>query len=104
MIDSLRRAWNRMLANFRSNRLDAELDAEIASHIEAATEQEQREARGLPFVDVVNTILLRPLPCQRSGRLVWLATNGGKAPQPVVRGRHQRPSLHPDHAGGTRGH
>jgi predicted permease len=144
MIDSLRQAWNRVLASFRRARLDTDLNAEIAAHLEAAVEEnvrrgmgpaearrqalvrfggvtqaveQHREARGLPALDVlrqdvrfslrtlwrdrafacvvvlvlalgaganiavfsvVNTILLRPLPFRDPGRLVWLATNGGK--------------------------
>jgi predicted permease len=80
MIDSFRRAWNRVLAVFRSRGLDADLDAEILSHIDAAIEENihrgmdpgearrlalvrfgglaqakerQREARGLPALDAL---------------------------------------------------
>ncbi len=80
MIDSLRRAWNRILAAFRRAPLDADLDAEIASHLDAAVEENirlgmapeearrralvrfggvaqavesHREARGLPALDVL---------------------------------------------------
>ena len=80
MIDSFRRGWNRVLAVFRRDRLDADLEAEIASHIEAAIEEnlrrgmtpeearaagarsfrhcgaakeQQQEARGLPALDVL---------------------------------------------------
>jgi predicted permease len=80
MIDSLRRAWNRTVAVFRRERLDTDLDAEIALHIEAAVEEnlrrgmepeearrralvrfggvaqaveEHREARGLPALDIL---------------------------------------------------
>jgi predicted permease len=80
MIDSLRQAWNRVLASFRPGRLDADLNAEIASHLEAAVEEnlrrgmgpeearrqalvrfggvtqameQHREARGLPALDVL---------------------------------------------------
>ncbi len=80
MIDNLRQAWNRLLAVFRPASLDADLDAEIASHVEAAIEEnlargmkpeearrqalvrfggvsrameEHREARGLPALDIL---------------------------------------------------
>ena len=80
MIDSLRRAWNRSLSLFRRAPLDAELEAEIASHLDAAIEdnlrlgmtpeearrqalvrfggvaramEQHREARGLPGLDVL---------------------------------------------------
>ena len=80
MIDAFRRTWNRVLAMFRRDRLDTDLDAEIASHVEAATEEnlrlgmgleearrralvrfgsvsrameQHREARGLPALDVL---------------------------------------------------
>jgi len=144
MLDSLRRAWYRILAIFRRAPLDVELDSEIAFHLDAAIEdnlrrgmapeearrqallrfgsvaramEQHRETRALPALDVlgqdlrytlrtlrrerafagvvtlvlalgiganvavfsvVDTILLRPLPFQEPGRLVWLATNGGK--------------------------
>ena len=81
MIDSLRRAWQRVLAVFRRAPLDADLDAEIAQHLEAAIEdnlrlgmtpeearrkalvrfgrvtravEQHREARGLPMLDVLH--------------------------------------------------
>jgi hypothetical protein len=53
---SLRRALNRVLAVFRSRRLDADLDAEILSHIDAAIAENIRrgmdpgEARRLALV------------------------------------------------------
>jgi predicted permease len=80
MIDSLRRAWNRALTVFRRAPLDTDLDAEIASHLDAATEdnlrqgmtpeearrqallhfggvvqavERHRETRGLPWLDVL---------------------------------------------------
>jgi predicted permease len=80
MIASVRRLASRLLALARPRPLDADLQAEIASHIEAAVEENlrsgmapeearrralvsfggvtqaieaQREARGLPFVDVL---------------------------------------------------
>src|SRR5215831_11111657 len=80
MIDIFRAAWNRAAAVFRPNRLDADLEAEIASHLEAAIEdnvrlgmtpeearrralvrfgtvasamEQQREARGLPALDLL---------------------------------------------------
>ncbi|HEV2448375.1 MAG TPA: permease prefix domain 1-containing protein, partial [Candidatus Sulfopaludibacter sp.] len=76
----IRRAWNRALAVFRGAPLDTELDAEIASHLDAAIEdnlrqgmppeearrralvrfggisramEQHREARGLPGLDVL---------------------------------------------------
>ncbi len=79
-IDSLRRAWNRVLAIFRRAPLDADLDDEIVFHIETAIQEnvrrgtapeeaerqalvrfgsvahvmeEHREARGLPALDVL---------------------------------------------------
>lgn len=80
MIDSLRRAWHRIVAVFRRAPLDAGLDAEIAAHLEAAIEdnlrlgmtpqearrralvrfgrvtqavEQHREARGLPWLDIL---------------------------------------------------
>jgi predicted permease len=80
MIDSIRQAWNRVLAVFRRGSLDSDLDAEIASHLDAAieenlrrglapaearrqalarfggvtqTRERHREARGLPALDVL---------------------------------------------------
>jgi predicted permease len=80
MIDSIRRICGRVLAMFRRAPLDSDLEAEIASHLEAAVEdnvrsgmapeearrqalvrfgrvaqamEEHREARGLPAVDVL---------------------------------------------------
>ncbi|HWD99104.1 MAG TPA: permease prefix domain 1-containing protein [Bryobacteraceae bacterium] len=80
MIDSLRRASNRALSVFRSRGLDADLDAEILCHIDAAVaenihrgmepgearrfalvrfgglaqaKQQQRETRGLPALDAL---------------------------------------------------
>jgi predicted permease len=80
MIDSLRRTWHRVIAVFRRAPLDADLDAEIAAHLEAAIEdnlrlgltpeearrqalvrfgrvtqavEHHREARGLPLLDVL---------------------------------------------------
>ncbi|HVW85637.1 MAG TPA: ABC transporter permease, partial [Bryobacteraceae bacterium] len=80
MIDSLRRAWNRVLSVFHRARLDNDLDAEIVSHIDAAIEEnlrrgmdpeearrralvrfggvtqaleQHRETRGLPAMDVL---------------------------------------------------
>jgi predicted permease len=78
--DSIRAAWSRAAAVFRPARLDADLDAEIASHLRAAIEdnirlgmtpeearrqalvrfgtvasamEQQREARGLPALDLL---------------------------------------------------
>ena len=80
MIDTLRQTWNRFLALFRRASLDADLDAEIAGHLEEAIEdnvragmtpeearrralirfggvtqavETQRDARGLPFLDTL---------------------------------------------------
>ncbi|MFP5226883.1 MAG: permease prefix domain 1-containing protein, partial [Acidobacteriota bacterium] len=80
MIDFLRQGWNRVRAFFSRAPLDADLDAEMASHLEMAVEEnvrrgmspeearrramvrfggvqqareKQRAARGLPFVDVL---------------------------------------------------
>ncbi|MBB6143291.1 putative permease [Silvibacterium bohemicum] len=80
MIDSLRRGWNRILAFFHKAPLDGDLDAEMASHLEFAIEEnmqrgmaaeearrralirfggmmqakeQHRETRGLPWVDVL---------------------------------------------------
>jgi predicted permease len=95
MIDSLRRAWNRVVAVFRRAPLDADLDAEIASHLEAAIEENlhlgmlpeearrralvrfggvtlaaerQREARGLPALDVLGQDLRYTLRTLRRDR------------------------------------
>jgi predicted permease len=80
MIDSLRRTWNRVIAVFRPTRLDTDLNAEIAFHLEAEIEENvrrgmdpeaarrralvrfggvaqaregHREARGLPALDAL---------------------------------------------------
>jgi putative ABC transport system permease protein len=80
MIDFLRQGWNRVRAFFGKAPLDADLDAEMASHLEMAVEEnlrlglppeearrqamvrfggvqqareKQRAARGLPFLDVL---------------------------------------------------
>ncbi|MGA8111992.1 MAG: ABC transporter permease, partial [Acidobacteriaceae bacterium] len=79
-MDFLRQAWNRMRAYFHKDNLDADLNAEMAAHLEMATEESiargvapeearrqalarfggvqqarerQRAARGLPFLDVL---------------------------------------------------
>jgi len=79
-MDTVRAAWNRIAALFRRERLDADLDAEIASHLDAAIEdnlrlgmtpdearrralvrfgtvasavEQHREARGLPTLDLL---------------------------------------------------
>jgi predicted permease len=46
MIDSIRRAWNRVLAVFRRAPLDTDLEAEIACHLEAAVEENLRRGMG----------------------------------------------------------
>ncbi len=80
MIDFVRRGWNRVRAFFRKGAMDADLDAEMASHLEMAVEEnlrrgmtpeearrqamvsfggvqqareKQRATRGLPFLDVL---------------------------------------------------
>ncbi len=80
MIDALRRSWNRVLAVFRREPLDLDLDAEIAAHLDAAVQdnlrlgmppeearraalvrfggvaramEQHREARGLPALDLL---------------------------------------------------
>ncbi len=80
MIDLLRQGWNRMRAFFTKAPLDADLDAEMASHLDMAIEENlrhgmtpeearrqafirfggiqqaremQRAARGLPFLDIL---------------------------------------------------
>lgn len=95
MIASLRRAWNRALAVFRGAPLDVELDAEIASHLDAAIEdnirlgmapeearrqalvrfggvaraaEQHREARGLPALDVLRQDLRFTLRTLRRDR------------------------------------
>jgi predicted permease len=80
MMDAVRSAWNRVLAVFRREPLDTDLDAEIASHLDAAIEdnlrlgmppeearraahirfggvaramEQHREARGVPALDLL---------------------------------------------------
>src|SRR5580698_9139404 len=80
MMDGLRRGWNRVRAFFGKEPLDREMDAEMASHLEFAIEEnlkrgmsldearrralvrfggvtqmkeQQRETRGLPWMDVL---------------------------------------------------
>src|SRR6266851_2808251 len=94
-LDSLRRAWNRARAVFRGAPLDADLDAEIASHLSAAIEdnlrlgmtpeearrealvrfggvaramEQHREARGLPALDVLGQDLRYTLRTLRRDR------------------------------------
>jgi hypothetical protein len=43
MIAALRQAWNRILAMFRGAPLDRDLEAEIASHLDAAIEDNLRQ-------------------------------------------------------------
>ncbi len=57
MLDLLRQSWNRVLAMFRRAPLDADLDAEIASHIEAAIEENL--SRGLEPEEARRRALLR---------------------------------------------
>jgi predicted permease len=95
MIDTLRRTWNRVLAVFRRGALDSDLDAEIASHLDAAIEENvsrgmtpeearrralvrfggvaqamerQREARGLPALDILRQDLRLTLRTLRRDR------------------------------------
>ena len=95
MIDSLRLAWNRVLAVFRGAPLDVDLDAEIACHLDAAIEdnlhlgmtpkearsqalvrfggvaramEQHREARGLPALDVLRQDLRFTLRTLRRDR------------------------------------
>jgi predicted permease len=95
MIDSLRRGWDRILAVFRRAPLDLDLDAEIASHLDAAIEdnlrlgmspeearrqalvrfggvaqamEHHREARGLPALDVLGQDLRFTLRTLRRDR------------------------------------
>src|SRR4051794_10903772 len=57
MIVSFRRAWNRVVAVFRRAGLDTELNAEIASHIGAAIEENLR--RGMDPEEARRQALLR---------------------------------------------
>jgi predicted permease len=95
MMDSLRQAWNRLLAVFRREPLDSDLDAEIACHMEAAIDDNlrrgmtpeearrqamvrfggvaqakegHREARGLPALDVLRQDLRYTLRTMRRDR------------------------------------
>ena len=95
MTDSVRQAWNRVLAMFRRRRLDEELQEEISSHIHAATEEnlrsgmtpeearrqallrfggvtrameQHRETRSLPFFDVLSQDLRFSLRTLRHDR------------------------------------
>jgi len=56
-IDSLRRAWNRVLAVFRRAPLDADLDDEIAFHIETAIKENVR--RGMAPEEAERQALVR---------------------------------------------
>lgn len=93
--DSLRRAWNRTLAVFHRTHHDADLDQEIAAHIQAATDEnirrgmepdearrvalvrfggvaqameQHREARGLPALDMLRQDLRFTLRTLRRDR------------------------------------
>jgi hypothetical protein len=57
MTDSLRRMWRRVLALFGGAPLDADLEAEIASHLESAVDDNIR--RGLPPDEARRQALLR---------------------------------------------
>ncbi len=57
MIDGLRQFWNRVLAVFRREPLDRDLDTEIASHLEAATEENLR--RGMTPEEARRAALVR---------------------------------------------
>ena len=54
---SLRRIWHRFLAAFRRAPLDTDLDAEIASHLDAAIEENLR--RGMPPEEARRQALVR---------------------------------------------
>ena len=77
MIDSLRRVWRRALAVFRRAPLDVDLDAEIASHLDAAIEDNLRpgmtpeEARRQALVRFggvarARSSIAKPAVCRRS--------------------------------------
>ncbi len=95
MMDRLRQAWNRARAVFRRTPLDSDLDAEIASHLDAAMEdnlrrgmapeearrqamvrfggvaramEQHREARSLPAVDILRQDLRFTLRTLRRDR------------------------------------
>ena len=57
MTDSLRRAWNRVRAVCRRAPLDADLDAEIAAHLDAAVEENL--GRGMPPEEARREALIR---------------------------------------------
>lgn len=57
IIDSLRRAVQRIASFFQRKPLDNELDAEMASHLEMAIEENLQ--RGLPFIEARRQALLR---------------------------------------------
>jgi predicted permease len=57
MLDSLWQLWNRVIAMFRAAPLDADLDAEIGAHIEAATEENIR--RGMTPADARQCAMAR---------------------------------------------
>jgi hypothetical protein len=57
MSDSTRRGLQRLRSFFRKSRLDQELDAEMAAHIEMATEENVK--RGLPVAEARRQALVR---------------------------------------------
>lgn len=57
MIGSLRQAWNRVLAFFGKESMDRELDAEMASHLEFAVEENRQ--RGMTEEDARRQALIR---------------------------------------------
>ena len=95
MIDSISRAWNRLAAMFRRSPIDRDLEAEIASHLEASIQEnlrqgiapeearrralvrfgsvtrameQHREERGLPVLDVLSQDLRFSLRTLRRDR------------------------------------
>ena len=57
MGDSLRRGWQRLGSFFRKQPLDRELDAEMQSHLELAVEENMK--RGLPAAEARRQALVR---------------------------------------------
>ena len=101
-IDVLRQGWNRLRAFFHKEPLDRDLDAEMASHLEMAIEEnmrsgmtpeearrqalvgfggvqqareQQRAARGLPFLDVLGQDVRYTLRTLAAGS--WICDRGG---------------------------
>lgn len=57
MMSAVREAWNRLLAFFNRSQLDSELDAEIATHVELAVEENMRQ--GMPETEARRQALVR---------------------------------------------